>query len=252
MEPLLLCSNKDRDVKNANELLIKRTKKFAQDIDKVKSIIPDNLFVYNPLKYAGDMHLQFIERYAIKNTKVLFLGMNPGPFGMTQNGIPFGEGSFVRDYFKFDGIIKQPKKQLPSRPIQGLACPRSEVSGLRFWSLMQEHYGSADKLVGEIYVSNYCPLVFLEKTNRAKNITPDKLPKENRDIITELCDTYLWDAVDIIQPEYLVGIGKYAEKKLKNDKYPYSSILHPSPASPLANKGWGERATAQLKVLKIW
>lgn len=239
-------------MKSANEKLIMRTKKFSREIDKVGVLIPKDLFVYNPIKYAADMHLQFIERYAVEHTKILFLGMNPGPFGMTQNGIPFGEVSFVKDYFKFDGVIKHPKKELESRPIQGLDCPRSEVSGMRFWSLMRDHYGNCDALKGEIYVSNYCPLVFLEKTKRAKNITPDKLPKDVRTVITKLCDEYLWDTVDIIKPEILIGIGKFAEKKLKNTQYPYSSILHPSPASPLANRGWAEAATKTLKELEIW
>lgn len=239
-------------MKSSNERLITRTKKFSRDIDKVRVLIPKDLFVYNPLKYASEMHLQFIEKYAKENTKIFFLGMNPGPFGMTQNGIPFGEVSFVKDYFKFDGTIKHPKKELDSRPILGLDCPRSEVSGMRFWSLMRDHYGDSDSLVGEIYVSNYCPLVFLEKTSRAKNITPDKLPKDVRDVITNLCDEYLWDTIDIIKPKTLIGIGKFAEKKLKNKEYSYSSILHPSPASPLANRGWAEAATKTLKELEIW
>lgn len=237
---------------NLSKKLIVRTKKFSRDIEMVRDLVPDNLFVYNPLTYAADFHFQFIERYAIKNTKILFLGMNPGPFGMTQNGIPFGEVSFVRDYFKFDGIIKHPKKEHAGRPILGLDCTRSEVSGMRFWSLMKEHYGDCNNLIGEIYVSNYCPLVFLENTKRAKNITPDKLPKEIRTIMTDLCDDYLWDTVNLIQPQILIGIGKYAEKKLKNDEYPYSSILHPSPASPLANKGWSEFASKKLKELQVW
>ena len=237
---------------SANEKIIKRTKKLSRDLEKTRSIIPSSLFVYNPLTYALDMHLAYIEKYAVENTKIMFLGMNPGPFGMTQNGIPFGEVEFVRDYFKFDCEIKKPKKEHPGRPILGLDCTRSEVSGKRFWSLMREHYGESDSLISQVYVANYCPLVFLEKTKTAKNVTPDKLPKEVRTVINEICDEYLWDTQNILKCQNLIGIGKYAEKKLKNDKFPYSSILHPSPASPLANKGWGERASAKLVELEIW
>jgi len=236
----------------ANIKIINRTKELAIALENTRSIIPDSLFVYNPLTYALDMHLAYIEKYAIENTKILFLGMNPGPFGMTQNGIPFGEIGFVKDYFHFDCEIKKPFDEHPSRPIQGLDCSRSEVSGKRFWSLMSNHYGNADALVGQVYVANYCPLVFLEKTKTAKNITPDKLPKDVRTIINRICDEYLWDTQEILKCQNLIGIGKYAEKKLKNDKYPYSSILHPSPASPLANKGWSERASTKLEELDIW
>lgn len=235
-----------------NKKIINRTKKFSKELESIKSIIPDSLFVYNPLTYALDMHLAYIEKYAIKNTKILFLGMNPGPFGMTQNGIPFGEINFVKDYFNFNCEIKSPKIEHQYRPIEGLGCSRSEVSGKRFWSLMRDHYGDSNSLVGQVYVANYCPFVFLEKTKTAKNITPDKLPKEIRVVINKICDDYLWDTQEILQCESLIGIGKYAEKKLKNNKYPYSSILHPSPASPLANKGWAERASLKLEELKLW
>ncbi|MBK5201397.1 MAG: single-stranded DNA-binding protein [Spirochaetaceae bacterium] len=235
-----------------NKKIITRTKKLSRDLEKTRSMIPDSLFVYNPLTYALDMHLAYIEKYAIENTKILFLGMNPGPFGMTQNGIPFGEKSFVKDYFHFDYEIQKPKHEHPSRPIQGLDCSRSEVSGKRFWSLMRDHYGNSNSLMGQVYVANYCPLVFLEKTKTAKNVTPDKLPLDVRIIISEICDEYLWDTQKILKCQNLIGIGKYAEKKLKNETYPYSSILHPSPASPLANKGWSERASAKLEELNIW
>jgi len=29
-------------------------------------------------------------------------------------------------------------------------------------------------------------------------------------------------------------------------------VLHPSPASPAANRGWGEAATRQLVELGVW
>ena len=55
-------------------------------------------FVYNPLDYAWLCHQQYLDRFANSTKKVIFLGMNPGPWGMAQTGIPFGEIQAVRDW----------------------------------------------------------------------------------------------------------------------------------------------------------
>ena len=36
-------------------------------------------------------------RYGAGPKRVVLLGMNPGPFGMMQTGVPFGEIAAVRD-----------------------------------------------------------------------------------------------------------------------------------------------------------
>ena len=59
--------------------------------------------VYNPLDYAWEVHEQYIKTYANSTKKVLFMGMNPGPFGMAQTGIPFGEVKSVRDWIELGG-----------------------------------------------------------------------------------------------------------------------------------------------------
>lgn len=234
------------------ERLKNRTIRFAREIEKIRPLIDEDLIVYNPLKYARAMHLKYIEENAVAPVKIFMLGMNPGPFGMAQNGIPFGECSFVRDFLKINEDIGKPKVEHPARKIQGLDCPRSEVSGFRLWSLMKEHYKVKENLRGNIYIANYCPLVFMKNNKTAKNITPDKLSKEIRTTLDDICDKYLWDSIKILECEYLIGVGKYAEKKLKNDKIPYSSIIHPSPASPLANRGWGEQVERKMEELKLW
>ncbi len=61
--------------------------------------------------------------------------MNPGPWGMVQSGVPFGEVAAVRDWMKIKSSAKQPKSVHPKRPIEGLSCKRSEVSGRRLWGL---------------------------------------------------------------------------------------------------------------------
>lgn len=44
-------------------------------------------YVYNPLEYAWDTHRCYVETYCQPGQSVLFLGMNPGPFGMAQTGV---------------------------------------------------------------------------------------------------------------------------------------------------------------------
>lgn len=44
-------------------------------------------YVYNPLDYAWNTHHLFVEKYCHSGQSVLFLGMNPGPFGMAQTGV---------------------------------------------------------------------------------------------------------------------------------------------------------------------
>ncbi len=229
----------------------------ARETDKLKFTGKVN-HIYNPLIYAAAAHRDYIKKYARGKKRVLFLGMNPGPWGMAQTGIPFGEISHTRNWLKIDGEILQPETSHFKRPIQGWECQRSEVSGRRLWGLMKTRFGNADNFFKDHYVENYCPLVFMEESG--KNLTPDKLPAEERGVLTDICDTHLKKVISIMKPEYLIGVGKYAEKNLlrvvesmdDSGKYKVFSILHPSPANPHANRGWADAVTRQLTEQGIW
>lgn len=210
--------------------------------------------VYNPLDYAWKMHERFIERYGGGTKRVLMLGMNPGPWGMSQTGIPFGEIAAVRDYMRLDAAIKKPKDEHPKRPIEGLACERSEVSGRRLWGWVADRYPSAADFFADHMVVNYCPLVFMSETG--KNLTPDKLPKHEREPLEAACDAHLRSLVQTWQPEWIVGVGAFAEKcamrALDGLDLRFGRILHPSPASPIANRGWAEQAQKQMLEMGLW
>ena len=210
--------------------------------------------VYNPLEYAWAAHEQYISRAASGKKKVVFLGMNPGPFGMAQTGVPFGEIAAVRDWIGIDAPISKPDNEHPKRPVEGLACTRSEVSGRRLWGLFAERFDSADDFFNDHFIANHCPLVFMEETGR--NRTPDKLPATEAAPLMETCDAHLRSVVEILEPEWLVAVGGFAEKRaeiaLTGLKVRIGKILHPSPASPAANRGWAEQATKQMKAQGIW
>ena len=210
--------------------------------------------VYNPLNYAWAAHEQYLKLAAATKKKVVFLGMNPGPFGMAQCGVPFGENTAVREWLKINTPIGKPDREHPKRPIDGLACTRSEVSGRRFWGLFAERYESAPDFFRAHFITNHCPLVFMEETGR--NRTPDKLPVEEAAPLMTACDAHLRQVVETLEPEWLIAVGGFAEKRaittLEGQTVRIGKILHPSPASPAANRGWAAQATRQLEEQGVW
>ena len=211
-------------------------------------------YVYNPLKYAWLAHEQFLNRYGAGKKRIVFMGMNPGPFGMAQVGVPFGEVTAVRDWLRIDAPIGKPDKEHPKRQILGLKCPRSEVSGRRFWGLFSDEFSSPKTFFEDHFVLNYCPLAFLENTGR--NRTPDKLPVVETKPLETLCNRHLIEVVKILEPEWLVAVGGFAEKKanqvLGKMSVKIGRVLHPSPASPAANRGWADQARKQLQDQGVW
>lgn len=208
--------------------------------------------VYNPLDYAHRSHAKYVTRFAHEGVEALFLGMNPGPFGMAQTGVPFGEIEHVRDWMGINEAVEQPKHVHPKRPIEGFACQRSEVSGQRVWSWAKAHYPQADDFFKRFYVHNYCPLVFMADTGR--NITPDKLQKEERNAVYAHCDELLTSLIAILKPQRVIGVGGFAEaaaKRVVGDGLPVHRILHPSPASPAANRDWRGTIEKELQAIGV-
>jgi single-strand selective monofunctional uracil DNA glycosylase len=86
---------------------------------------------YHTLEYAWQPHQAYLDRYGSSPKRALFLGMNPGPFGMAQTGVPFGEIAAVRDWMKIEAPVEKPAREHPKRPIEGFSCParRSAAAG---------------------------------------------------------------------------------------------------------------------------
>ena len=232
---------------------IAAAERLAVRVDALKFAEPTT-HIYNPLRYAWRGHRSYLEQRAGGPKKVLFLGMNPGPYGMAQTGVPFGEIALVRDWVGVNCAIERPVNEHPKRPIEGFACERSEVSGRRLWGLFASKYPRAVDFFADHFVANYCPLVFMETTGR--NRTPDKLPAAESAALYAACDAHLRELVDALQPSWVIGVGAFAEARasqaLQNYALQTARVLHPSPASPAANRGWAEQAKKQLKALKVW
>jgi single-strand selective monofunctional uracil DNA glycosylase len=212
--------------------------------------------VYRPLEYAWEPHRMYLERFGRGRRRVLFLGMNPGPWGMAQTGVPFGEVAAVRGWLGIEGPVGRPGCEHPMRPIEGFACRRSEVSGRRLWGLFAARFGTPVRFFRDHFVANYCPLVWMNAAGA--NLTPDKLPAAEMRPVEAACDDHLVAVIRRLEPDFLVGIGGYAEERLRlaaataGHPAAIGRILHPSPASPAANRDWAGIVTRQLVALGVW
>jgi single-strand selective monofunctional uracil DNA glycosylase len=216
---------------------------------------PPAAHVYNPLRYAWEAHRQYVEKFAATPKRILFLGMNPGPFGMAQTGVPFGEIKAVRDWMSISASVGRPPREHPKRPVLGFDCPRCEVSGQRLWGLFAQRFGTAERFFARHYVVNYCPLAFLTETGA--NLTPDKLPRSDVEQMFAACDRHLRRVVEALRPQWLIGVGGFAFARVEPLLEQFAGmkglqILHPSPASPAANRDWAGQASAQLERAGAW
>ena len=217
--------------------------------------------VYDPLQYAWAGYEAYVKRYGATRRRVVLLGMNPGPFGMMQTGVPFGEIAAVRDWMGISAPVDKPKREHPRRPIEGFACKRSEVSGRRLWGWAATRFGAAERFFADWFVVNYCPLAFLEASGR--NFTPDKLPALLLRKVYEASDRHLATALTALAPTWAIGVGGFAERRIRAvlagglvsgptaAAMRVGQILHPSPASPAANRAWVEKMEGQLTALGV-
>jgi len=209
--------------------------------------------VYDPLDHARVPHERYLERFGRGKKEALLLGMNPGPFGMAQTGVPFGDVAMVRDFLGLTGAVKKPAHEHPKRPIEGFACTRAEVSGTRFWGWARKRFGSPERFFSRFFVANYCPLVFMEAGGA--NRTPDKLPRDEKEPLFAACDEALRAMVRVLEPSLVIGVGAFAaaraEEALLETGVRVGSVLHPSPASPRANRGWAAEAERELAALGV-
>jgi single-strand selective monofunctional uracil DNA glycosylase len=241
--------------------LLDAARELSRTLDALR-FAPPVAHVYDPLQYAFAPYRAYVERYGATPKRVVLLGMNPGPFGMMQTGVPFGEVAAVRDWMGIRAPVGHPPQQHPKRPIEGFACARSEVSGRRLWGWAALRFGTAETFFRDRFVLNYCPLVFLEASGR--NFTPDKLPAAERRAVAEACDRHLAAALSALRPEWAIGIGGFAERCLRavleGDRVDsalarsvqVAQILHPSPASPAANRGWAEAVDRRLAAIGLF
>ncbi len=208
---------------------------------------------YHPLIYARSGYDRYVTCFGNTVKAVVLVGINPGPFGMAQTGVPFGDVEMVDGWMGINTPIAQPSDVHPKRPISGFSCTRREVSGQRLWGWAKQRYGDPDTFFKQFFVLNYCPLVFMETSGR--NRTPDKLPAVEKKRLFQICDKALQRSINVLKPQWVVGIGGFAEKRindaLEGMHLKTGRIIHPSPANPKANQGWALRVESELAAMGI-
>lgn len=214
---------------------------------------PPVTHVYNPLDYAAAPFAEYLKRYGASQREVLLIGMNPGPFGMAQTGIPFGDVRMVRDWLAITAPVGKPPDEHPKRPVAGFACPRGEVSGTRLWGWARDRFQTPRRFFYRFFVWNYCPLCFMSESGA--NLTPDRLAAHEKTALFAVCDQALREACAALGVQTVVGVGGFAERRSRAalDGFPVriGRIPHPSPASPMANRGWASLADAALVALGV-
>ncbi|KPK17772.1 MAG: single-stranded DNA-binding protein [Myxococcales bacterium SG8_38] len=232
--------------------LVKVSRALCRAVSKLEFAEPVT-HVYNPLQYARRPHELYLKRFGAGSKEVVLVGMNPGPYGMAQTGVPFGDVACVRDWMGIEAKVDHPEKEHPKRPVQGFSCSRSEVSGSRLWGWARERFGTPERFFSRFFVLNYCPLLFLEASGR--NRTPDKLSADERESLLPECDEALRASVGMLEPELVVGVGAWATKRVRaalgDGPARIGMLLHPSPASPKANRGWAAQAERDLRRLRV-
>jgi single-strand selective monofunctional uracil DNA glycosylase len=229
----------------AGGAVVRITRRLAREASALEWCTPSH--VYNPLQYAWSGHREYLLRYGSRRGRVLLLGMNPGPWGMAQTGVPFGNVATVRDWFHIETRLgRRLPVQHPKYPILGLECHRNEGSGQRLWGWAQSRFDSPERFFRRFFIWNYCPLLFL---CHDRNLTPADLGADERRALNALCDRALNQLVRVLEPIAIVGIGRYAEHsalRLTAGQLPVGYLPHPSPASPAANRDWPALADRAL------
>jgi single-strand selective monofunctional uracil DNA glycosylase len=209
--------------------------------------------VYNPLAYARTPYSKYLQRYAKPPKQIVLIGMNPGPWGMAQTGIPFGEVTAVRDWLKIEAPVGTPANMHPKRPVTGFKCRRSEISGKRIWGWAQKRFKTPQKFFSRFFIANYCPLQFIEAGGR--NRTPNQLRAAERNPLFIACDRALRRTIERLNPDYVVGVGQFTTERariaLSDLPLTIGGITHPSPANPKANRGWEALVERELAKLGI-
>jgi len=233
---------------NSADQLVQLSQQLRDEVNQLSWQTPSH--VYNPLNYAWGNHLAYIQRFGVTTGRVLMVGMNPGPWGMAQTGIPFGDVELVSQWLQLTQPLGDDlPAEHPNYPILGLDCHRREGSGRRLWGWARERFQTPEAFFAQVFIWNYCPLLFIQNN---RNLIPEKLSKAERDALTPICDRALKGVIDALEPRLIVGIGRYAEQRVRavmGDAVQLKYLLHPSPANPQANKHWVAHADALFEKL---
>lgn len=141
--------------------------------------------VVNPGSYGERWHARFRRTYPLRRNPLLFCGLNPGPYGMAQTGVPFTDLKRLRAELPRlateleatgSALVPPGLAPAPLRPFLTRTFESSSVRVYRFLALVRE---TAEAALRDVVFVNPCPLLFVERRS-GENRTPADLPRELR------------------------------------------------------------------------
>ena len=277
--------------------LIKTTCALADDLHALRR--PAGVsHVYNPLRYMWPAHERFLSRHYVTDRasapdgrldfyepagtarprQYLILGMNPGPHGMVQTGLPFGDvvnAAAMLGYRTGDQVLAPVLDGVelhPGRPVIGLVATRREASGERLWGGLAAIFGGLDQTLAQCFAANYCPLAYFADDAQGTNVTPEDFgkktingkpnPRHDPGYAAELdkiCLPYLVRVARAMRVEVILAVGRYAEAKANiiaalcpeaTRRCPSPKVVYLTHPSPLATRSAGEWATMARHALE--
>jgi len=221
--------------------VVNATRLLSARLEPVRAALPaaglKAVAAIDPTSYAFGNYTRFMQLAASGPRLALFVGMNPGPHGMAQTGIPFGDVDTARVLLGgADTIDPLPGLRAASGAAwdcKGLAYHRGEQSGMRLWSALSQLCGSPQAALERCCIVNYCPLYMVGP--ELENITPSDLPRRH-DITRALeaaCDEHLRQLVLGLEVKTVLSFGSYAHasarRALSGFPVDFYTTPHPSP-----------------------
>jgi len=201
-------------------------------------------YAYDPLAYAWEPHERYLRKYGAKMGRAVFIGMNPGPWGMAQTGVPFADVAWAHGWMGITGRVNAPPHVHPKRPVLGFDSTRSDPSGSKFYGWAKRRFGTADKFFERSFVTNYCPIMFLDEAGR--NVPLPALRKAETPALFAACDAHIAAALDTLAPRVVLPMGAFVEAQVRRIaaerglRFSIRGVRHPSPVNPANNAGWGD------------
>jgi Uracil DNA glycosylase superfamily. len=209
----------------------------------------EEMISVNVFSYAIDPFLEYLEKAERGSVRTLYLGMNPGPYGMYRTGIPFCDFVTKREFLKITASVDETFIDVDAVRGEKPDEKRREVSGMRLWGLFESVYHSPERFFSSSLVLSYSPLIFFRSEGRRANIALSDVKSLDRKRIEKVSDEFLKRYIKELKCDTLVGIGDYAHRALVrcSDGERLLKIAHPSPANPAANGDWAGRTYCYLK-----
>jgi len=171
------------------------------------------LQVWNPALYALDIYQEYLTKFPPEPGAILALGLNPGPYGMAQTGIPFTDCRTASGALGMEMTIpgKAPDDLISRlKKANGKWRGTYERSSLGMYRFLILAWGDIKTAYRNWFVGNPCPLLFLDPERW--NVTPADPRLRRMKEVGELRQRAVIGFSEILNPRGIVCFGKDVAK----------------------------------------